>query len=152
MCFSAQADLVGGIVVGAIGLDVVRHVDHRRGHAMLSSLPLLFAAHQLDEAFVWWSLQGHISAGIGRVALWAYLLFAFVILPIFVPTAVLVMEPPGRRRLIVVPFVVLGAVASAILLGDMIRGPIGATLGDYHVAYAGVNAGGSARTMRTCLG
>src|SRR5580692_2107987 len=116
MCFSPQADVVGGVVVAAIGIDVVRHVPQWHDHRMLASLPLLFAAHQLDEAFVWWALQGHISHDVGRVAVWGYLLFAFVVLPVFVPVAVLLIEPAGRRRWVIAPFVALGVVVSSILL------------------------------------
>lgn len=141
MCFSPQADLVSGIVVGAIGVDVVRHVPRRHvprshGHLLLASLPLLFAAHQLDEAVVWWSLQGHIPHSVGRVAVWAYLLFAFVVLPTLVPTAILLLEPPGRRHQVISGLLALGVSVSAVLLIDMLRGPITATLGSYHVAYS----------------
>jgi hypothetical protein len=136
VCFSPQADLVGGVVVGAIGIDVVRHRTQWHGHVMIAALPLLFAAHQLDEAVVWWSLQGHIGHEAGRWALWAYLLFAFVVLPTFVPIAVLRLEPPGWRRMIITPFAALGVVVSTVLFIDMLRGPISASLGHYHIAYS----------------
>ncbi len=136
MCFSAEADLVGGVVIGAIGIDVLRHVDGRLRYAPLASMPLLFAAHQLDEAFVWWWLHGDVPTGVGRVATWIYLLFAFVILPTLVPIAILVLEPPGRRRAIILPFVALGVIVSIILLAAMIRGPVNAELGSHYIAYS----------------
>ena len=83
MCFSPQADLVGGLVISGIGVDVVRHVHRRRDHMALAALPLILGAHQLDEAFVWWGQEGHVPSAIGHVALWIYLLIAFVLLPIF---------------------------------------------------------------------
>jgi len=135
MCFSAQADLVGGVVLGAIGFDVVRHVHHRRDHLAVAALPFLLAAHQLDEAFVWWGLQGHVAAGVGRVATWAYLLFAFVVLPAYVPAAVWAIEPAGRRRRIIAPFVGLGAAVSVVLFVAMVRGPVTSRLGHLHVSY-----------------
>jgi hypothetical protein len=135
VCFSPQADLVGGVLLAAIGIDVVRHVHERRDHLAFAALPLLFAAHQLDEAFVWWSLQGHISAGVGHVATWVYLLFAFVVLPIYVPMAVRALEPPGRRRDVMTGFVALGAVVAAVLFAAMLRGPVTSRLGDNHVSY-----------------
>jgi len=143
MCFSAQADIVGGVVVAAIGVDAVRHVDRRYDHLLVACLPLLFAVHQLDEAVVWWGLQGHVSAEAGRVALWAYLLFAFVWLPVFVPVAVIALEERRSRRWMMAPFVAIGVVASTALLAGMLRGPVAATVGEYHLAYStGLQAGG----------
>jgi hypothetical protein len=142
VCLSAQADLLGGLVLGAIGLDVVRHVHGRRDRMPVAALPLLFAAHQLDEAFVWWGLQGHVSAEVGRVATWIYLLFAFVVLPVYVPLAVFVLEPAGLRRRVMGGFVGLGAVVSCSLLGAMVSGPVTARLGHFHVAYGtGLHSG-----------
>ena len=76
MCFSPQADVVGGLVIGAIGIDAVRHVRRRREFLALAWIPLLLGAHQFIEALVWLWLQGHVPRGIGHAALWAYLLIA----------------------------------------------------------------------------
>jgi hypothetical protein len=136
MCFSAQADVIGGLVVTAIGLDVVAHVNGRRKHMALAALPLLLGVHQLIEAFVWWGLQGHINAGVGRVATWVYLLIAFVVLPVFVPLGVMWLEPDRRRRSVMLGFVVLGAVVATVLLAAMVRGPAKAVLGHNHLSYS----------------
>ena len=136
MCFSPQADLVGGIVVGAIGIDAVRNVHKRHDHVALAALPLLLGAHQVIEAFVWLGLQGHMPHEVERVALWAYLLIAFVILPVFVPLAVLSNEPLQRRRLAMAPLVALGAVVAGVLFAAMVRGPVEVRLRPYHLAYS----------------
>jgi hypothetical protein len=136
MCLSPQADLIGGVIIGAIGIDVYRHVGARPNHKALAALPLMLAAHQITEAFVWWGLQGHVSADLGRTAMWIYLLFAFVVLPTYVPFAVWVTEPPGRRRSFIVPFVALGAIVSMVLGAFMLRGPVRAHLGNYHLVYS----------------
>src|ERR1700742_426757 len=78
VCFSPQADLGGGLLIGVIGVDAVRHIRQRREFIALAWIPLLLGAHQFIEALVWLWLQGHVPRGIGRVALWAYLLIAFV--------------------------------------------------------------------------
>ena len=135
MCFSPEADLVGGLVVGAIGIDAIRHVDHRPGHVALASLPLLLGAHQVVEAFVWWGLQGHVSHGVGRAALWIYLLIALVVLPLYVPLAVFVLERTGRRRWEMAPFVAMGGVVAVTLFVAMVRGPVRATLAPYRLDY-----------------
>ncbi|MCU1493085.1 MAG: hypothetical protein JWO62_849 [Acidimicrobiaceae bacterium] len=135
MCFSPQADLVGGSVVAAFGIDAVRHLHRRHGHIALAALPLLLGAHQLDEALVWWSLQGHLSHSVGRVALWIYLLIAFVVLPVYVPAAVMALEPTRRRRWLMAPFVAIGIGVAAVLLAAMVRGPITVRLRPYHLSY-----------------
>jgi hypothetical protein len=136
VCFSPQADLVGGIVVGAIGVDVLRHRDGRGSHNALCALPLILGFHQFIEAFVWLSLQGHISAGLGRFAMWVYVSIAFVLLPVFVPIAVFVLEQNPRRRQFMAPFIVLGAAIGGILLAAMVRGPVNVRLRPYHLAYS----------------
>jgi hypothetical protein len=136
VCFSPQADLAGGLVICAIGVDVARHVRGRRDLLLLAGIPMLLGVHQLIEALVWWWLQGHLPAGLGRVALWAYLLIAFVVLPVFVPAAVTALEPTRRRKQLMVPFIVIGSVIAVVLLAAMVRGPVGVKLAPYHLSYS----------------
>ncbi len=154
MCFSPQADVVGGVVVAAIGIDVLRQARGRRHYLALAVLPLMLGVHQLVEAFVWWGLQGHVSGRVGHVATWIYLVIAFVVLPIYLPIAVLLLEPRGRRRTTMMPFVALGAVVSAVLFAAMVRGPVVADLAHYHLSYTtDLHAGGlvvMAYVIATC--
>jgi hypothetical protein len=136
VCFSPQADLAGGLVICAIGVDVARHVRGRRDLLLLAGIPMLLGVHQLIEALVWWWLQGHLPGGLGRVALWAYLLIAFVVLPVFVPAAVTAREPTRRRKQLMVPFIVIGSVIAVVLLAAMVRGPVGVKLAPYHLSYS----------------
>lgn len=134
MCFSPEGDLIGGLVVTAIGIDACLHLRGRPEYRLIAPFPILLGLHQLDETFVWWQLQGHAPHAVGVVAMWVYLLVAFVVLPTLVPTMVLLLEPRGRRR-VIAPFLALGVVTSAVLLETMVRGHPRATLGAYHVAY-----------------
>ncbi len=133
MCFSPQADLVAGVVVGACGVDALRHVRHPR-QLPLAALPLLFAAHQFDEAFVWFGLDGRVSAEVGRAALYAYLAFAFL-LPVIVPVAVAGVEPDRGRRRWMRGFAGLGVVVAAILVTSIVRSPIDAQMAHLHLSY-----------------
>jgi hypothetical protein len=136
MCFSPEGDLVGGIVVTAIGIDTVRHLRQRSNHLALAALPLLLGVHQIDEAFVWWSLQGKVPAEVGRVAMWIYLTIAFVVLPILVPSVIMLLEPTSRRKWRIVPFLTVGIVVSTVLLDTMLRNRPTVKLGAYHLAYS----------------
>ncbi len=122
MCFSVQADLVAGIAllpVAAVSLREVRHVRE----VPFAALPLLFALHQLVEAVVWAGVEGHVSAATQHAAAMAYLIFAFPVLPILMPTAVLLLEPRDSR-LRVAPFVALGAVVATYFALAVLTGPV----------------------------
>jgi hypothetical protein len=136
VCFSPQADLVGGVVITMIGVDAVRHVRQRRELTALAWIPLLLGAHQFIEALTWLWLQGHIARGIGHLALWAYLLIALVVLPVSVPLAVIALEPTKWRKLMMVPFAAIGAVTATVLFAAMAGGPVGVRLAPYHLAYS----------------
>jgi len=136
VCFSPQADVAGGLLICAIGVDAVRHIGQRREFIALAWIPVLLGAHQLIEALVWLWLQGHVPRGVGHVALWAYLLIAFVVLPVFVPLAVIALEPTRRRKQMMAPFAVLGAVIAMTLFAAMVRGPVGVKLDPYHLSYS----------------
>ena len=135
MCFSPQADIAGGLVITAIGVDAVRHIRQRREFIALAWLPLLLGAHQFIEAFVWLWLQGHVPRVAGQAALWAYLLIAFVVLPVLVPLAVIALEPTRRRKWMMAPFAVTGTLIATALLVAMARGPVGVKLAPYHLSY-----------------
>jgi hypothetical protein len=136
MCFSPEGDIVGGVVVTAIGVDALRNLHHRNDHLALAALPLVLGFHQIDEAFVWWGLQGVTPAGLGRFATWIYLVIAFVVLPILVPVVVMLLEPTARRKWRMAPFLAIGAGVSTVLLETMLRNDPTVVLGRYHLAYS----------------
>ncbi len=135
MCFSPQADVGGGLLICAIGVDAVRHIRQRHEYIALAWIPVLLGVHQFIEALVWLWLQGHVPRGIGHVALWAYLLIAFVVLPVSVPLAVIAAEPARRRKQVMAPFALIGAVIAVTLFAAMVRGPVGVKLAPYHLSY-----------------
>lgn len=134
MCFSAEADIATGILVTAIGVDALKHVSTRE-QLPLATLPLVFGAHQLVEAFVWWGLDGKVSSDISDAATLTYLAIAFV-LPLWVPLAVRAVEPSPVRRNLMALFAVVGALAGAVLLSAALEGPVGATNGGRYIAYS----------------
>ncbi|MEP7060570.1 MAG: DUF6629 family protein, partial [Actinomycetota bacterium] len=122
MCFSASADLGAGILVGGVGVDALRRVKTPR-QLPLATLPLIFGAHQLVEAFVWWGLEGKVPAVAGDRAIWVYLAIAFL-LPAWVPLAVRGVESSSRRRALMLLLSALGVIVAGILLWAIARGPV----------------------------
>ena len=135
MCFSAEADFVSGAVIGAIGVAALTQVERPR-QIPLAALPLAFAAHQFTEGFVWRELEGGTTHATGP-AVYVYLLFAWVLLPVFVPLAIMLLEPPGRARRRIAGFVAIGAVASTYLSAALISGDVFARSGGHVVLYGG---------------
>lgn len=133
MCFSAEADLIAGVVVGGAGIDALRHVQHRREIA-IAALPVVFGTHQLIETLVWWGLDGKVPASLGDAAMWVYLVIAFL-LPLVVPLAVLSIEPEPGRRGLMAPFAVLGGIVTLVLLVELFTGPATATDAGRYLAY-----------------
>jgi hypothetical protein len=135
MCFSPEADLIGGALITGIGIDALLHVKRRKRYLPLAALPVIFGFHQLVESVVWFGLQGHVDHFFTHLATTVYLAIAMVFLPIYVPLAVLMVEPSKKRRYAMIPFCLMGIFVGVILAHSMIQGHYGATAEPYHVAY-----------------
>jgi hypothetical protein len=149
MCFAPEADAVAGVIIVAVGVDALRHVGSPK-QLPLAALPLLFGLHQMSEAFVWWGLQGQVSESVERVAVWTWLLFAFVVLPVLLPIAVDLVEQSKPRRLLIGAFAGIGfAVATALAIA-IFRGPVNAQIQGHCISYA-VDAVGDSGAQWTLL-
>ena len=121
MCFSAEADLFAGGLIGAVGVATLAQVRSPRT-ALLASLPLLFAGHQLTESLVWMGQDGRLAPGATHAAVVAFMLYAQAILPFLMGLAVFLVEPPGRRRWAIAALTLVGAglcvwAGRAVLIG-----------------------------------
>jgi hypothetical protein len=134
VCFAPEADAAVGAIVIVVGVDALRHVRAPK-EIPLASLPFLLGVHQVTEALVWWGLQGHVADAIEAIALWAYLVFAFALLPVLVPVAVGLVERRLGRRRVIVGFGALGAAVAAALVVAMFRGSVAATIQHRHISY-----------------
>lgn len=142
MCFSAEVDVAAGLAVGAIGMEALRRVRRPRD-LPLAALPLAFGAHQLTEVLIWLGDSGQVAPSTARTAMWAYMGFAYLLLPVLVPLAVLAVEPDWVRRRAVARFAALGALVSLLYLQAMLDGPVAAVVDGNRIAYhTGVSHGG----------
>ncbi len=109
MCFSAPASFIasGGLAVLG-GSTLVMAKKHDK---ILATVPLLFAAQQGIEGFQWIALNhGTTSPTAG----YAFLFFAFIVWPIYVPTLVYILDKEKRK--IVMWFIFLGVGVAAYFL------------------------------------
>ena len=107
MCFSATSSFLASGVIGSIGIATLRHVREPRT-LLFAAVPLLFAVHQFSEGMVWLGLEGRIGkVGFDHVTL-LFMLYAQGILPLLMPLAVALMEPPGWRRRAILGLTAIG--------------------------------------------
>ena len=136
MCFSAEADFVSGAVISGVGVATLTKVEQPRELA-LGALPLALGLHQLVEAFVWLGLDGSLSPASTESAINLYLTIAWIVVPVLVPLAVMLITPHGPRRHAMAVCVVLGAVTATYLGTAVMRGDVTAHIAHHTIQYGG---------------
>jgi hypothetical protein len=134
MCFSATASLASAGLVGAAGVATLPLVRERR-QIPLALLGLGFAGHQLLEGLVWRQLDTTGSTTVRSPAVEAWLLFAWVLLPVWVPVALALVEPDGSRRRAMTVLAGLGTAVAAVLGAASFRWAVPATAVAGHLSY-----------------
>ena len=133
MCFSASVSFVAGTALLAVGAVTVRKARHR-AELPFAAIPLLFGVHQLIEGVVW--LTFRFDAPLLNTAMtFAYSLFSHVLWPIYVPLAVLLLEPVLWRRKALAAFLAAGIATGLYLLVAMFRFPIVSRALGGHIEY-----------------
>jgi hypothetical protein len=98
MCFSAEASLGAAVALLPAGAYCVETAWRKnRAYLPLALAPVLFGLQQLCEMGVWVGL-GRGSEEVTRRASLAFLLFALVVWPVWVPLAAAAVEPRGWKR------------------------------------------------------
>ncbi|HZE92859.1 MAG TPA: DUF6629 family protein [Rhizobacter sp.] len=133
MCFSASASLAAGTLLLGLGT-VTMKAARRPGEWPFAAVPLLFAIQQFIEGTIWLSFS-HDAARLQAVMTYAYTAFSHVLWPVFIPLAVLLIEPAGWRRRALGGFAAAGAVVSAGLLYTMAEYGIVSRPSGHHIEY-----------------
>jgi hypothetical protein len=98
MCFSADASAGAAAALLPVGGYCLATAWRKnRAYLPLAAVPLLFGLQQLCEARVWDALDRG-DPGMARGPSLMFLFFALALWPVWVPLAVVAIEPPGRTR------------------------------------------------------
>lgn len=137
MCFSATASFTAVAVTGSIGALTLRSAAGKLDYQVLpfASFPLLFAAQQLTEGFLWLDLAGPEPGVLRSILIHAFQGYAEVFWPVFAPLAVFLIEPERRRRRLILLCLAVGMALSAYLLTTMVAHPYYAFVGSGHIVY-----------------
>ncbi|HEX5472333.1 MAG TPA: DUF6629 family protein [Lacipirellulaceae bacterium] len=134
MCFSATSSFVSGTVVGVVGIGTIVQVRHAR-ELLLGALPLMFAAHQIEEGFVWLYLRGHVPQSTGNWAILLYIVFAHALLIAISPWSMWLIEPKKTRRWLLLPLVLLGTALCCYALWALFGAPVHAQIRRHGIEY-----------------
>lgn len=133
MCFSATASFSAGAVL--LGLGTLTLKSARRPRELpFAAIPLLFAIQQLSEGVIWLTFR-YEALLLNAVMTHVYSFFSHVLWPVYVPVAVLLIEPPGMRRRVLLAFVAAGVAVGAYLLYILVAFPVVSRPIGQHIEY-----------------
>ena len=133
MCFSATASFSAGVVLLGVGALTLKAVSRPREWP-LAAIPLLFAIQQLIEGVIWLTFSVEAPL-LNSVMTHAYSFFSHVLWPAYVPLAVWLVEPPGRRRQVLLVFAAGGFALATYLLYILMAFPVVSRPTGQHVEY-----------------
>ncbi|MDP2370567.1 DUF6629 family protein [Rhodoferax sp.] len=136
MCFSASASFTAGAVLLGVGTLTLRSALATRQRCALpfAAIPLLFAIQQLIEGVIWLTFAVEVTR-LNAVMTHVYSFFSHVLWPVYVPVAVLMMEPVAWRRRALTAFVAAGAAVGAYLLYVLVAFPVVSKPTGQHIEY-----------------
>lgn len=133
MCFSATASFSAGALLLGLGTLTLKSASRPREIAF-AAIPLLFAIQQLSEGVIWLTFR-HESPQLNALMTHVYSFFSHVLWPAYVPVAVLLIEPPGRRRRVLLVFVAAGVAVAAYLMYILAAFPVVSRTIGQHIEY-----------------
>jgi hypothetical protein len=133
MCFSATASFAAASVLLAVGAVALGRVRGPR-ELPFAAIPLLFGVQQLVEGVIWLSFE-HEAPALNAFMAHVYSFFSHILWPVFVPAAVLLIEPPGPRRRALAALLAMGLAVGAFLLHELVDYPVVAQVTGSHIEY-----------------
>lgn len=87
MCFSTSASFIAGGCLSIIGIASLKKAHNR--DKFIAAIPFIFGVQQILEGFQWMALN---TQQVAMIPLYAYLFFASVFWPTYIPLTVLLLD------------------------------------------------------------
>ncbi|HRQ63215.1 MAG TPA: hypothetical protein PLU71_05115 [Candidatus Dependentiae bacterium] len=133
MCFSATSSFAAAGMLAGIGVLSLIHVRKKEQYLM-AGIPFGFALQQLTEGFIW-QQYGLKSSTYMQIMMYIFLLFAFVIWPMWIPAAVFASEHNKRRRKLLFYNVLWGMLVAVYGAYILITYPITVQITNHSIEY-----------------
>ena len=118
------------LIIGAVTVRRAR----RRAELPFALIPVLFGIQQLIEGGIWLTLPDKAPL-LNSVLTVTYSLFSHVLWPVYVPIAVLLLEPILWRRRVLAAIALAGALVGLFLLYFIVTLPIASQIQGRHIIY-----------------
>lgn len=133
MCFSATASFTAGAALLGVGALTIGRVT-RTAELPFALIPGLFGIQQLIEGSLWLTFPDKASHA-NAVLTHAYSFFSHVLWPMYVPIAVLLLEPELWRRKVLTGIAIAGAAVGFYLLYFLVTESIVSQVVNKHIRY-----------------
>lgn len=137
MCFSAEISFTAAGILGILGTATLKN-QPTKPYFYLAAIPFLFGLQQLSEGVLWTELgQVHPHVALVEIAKWTFILFAFLVWPIWIPLSLFAIEKVQWRRQLIGLVLVAGTSLSLTNLYYGLGQPIGVNIINHSIQYVG---------------
>lgn len=134
MCFSATASFSAGALLVGAGIVAIRQIESPK-MLPFAAVPLLFGLQQLTEGITWLTFPDPELASLNQVLKILYVIFAFVVWPVWIPLSMWLMEPDAARKKILYWFLWIGGIIAAYIIYCLYAYEVTATIEGKHIRY-----------------
>jgi hypothetical protein len=134
MCFSTEASFGAGVILTVMGIATLKKT-HSKSQIAFAAIPLIFAAQQFTEGFVWLSLSHINYAFLNDTPAYLFLIIAQVIWPLWIPISIFLFEKEKRRKKVLATFIVVGVVLSLCMIYNLLVYDLKAGIIGEHIHY-----------------
>lgn len=134
MCFSATASFSVGTALLATGVVSLKYAK-QKSQIPFAAIPFVFSIQQFIEGFLWLSLTKDNYAGMHSSATHAFLAFAEVVWPIWVPLSMWLVEKDVKRKKMLSVLLFLGFIVGACLAFGLSVFDVDSYVSGHHIRY-----------------
>lgn len=134
MCFSAEMSFAASAVLTVSGAVAIKKVTSK-AWLLFACIPFLFAAQQFAEGMLWLSYSHAAFEKLRHAWVIAFLVFAQVIWPVWVPLSLLSIETIPSRKKLLKFILAVGAMLSAYVAIGLFIFPVDGYPESHHIKY-----------------
>ena len=135
MCFSAAASFGAGAVLSLVGAGALMKAQ-TKSQALFAAIPFIFSAQQMSEGMLWLAVKNQDIQSWEPFFTYAFLFFALVLWPVYIPYTIWLLEKNIRRKKILGILLGLGSATSVCLLTVLLIYPANVVADHHHIHYS----------------